>query len=124
MNNQQTPLEKLISDKERIRRQCKQQEQKLSDSFSYIHENAGSLLLSGLSSLLFPGSKSTTKENENKIVPKADGHPSIALGISDFLSIAKGLVPIAWDFALPFITTWGFKKAKKWLSNLFFKKKK
>ncbi len=52
MNNQQTPLEKLISDKERIQRQCKRQEQKLNEDFSYIQENAGSLLLSGLSSLL------------------------------------------------------------------------
>ena len=49
MNNQQTPLEKLISDKERIQRQCKRQEQKLNEDFSYIQENAGSLLLSGLS---------------------------------------------------------------------------
>lgn len=44
MNNQQTPLEKLISDKERIQRQCKRQEQKLNEDFSYIQENAGSLL--------------------------------------------------------------------------------
>ena len=64
MNNQQTPLEKLISDKERIQRQCKRQEQKLNEDFSYIQENAGSLLLSGLSSLLFPSNKSTTKTND------------------------------------------------------------
>ena len=31
MNNRQTPLEKLISDKERIQRQCKRQEQKLNE---------------------------------------------------------------------------------------------
>ena len=74
MNNRQTPLEKLISDKERIQRQC--------------------------------------------------GQPSIALGISDYLSIAKGMIPIAWDLAQPFIMTWGIKKAKKWFSNLLFKKKK
>ena len=42
MNNRQTPLEKLISDKERIQRQCKRQEQKLNEDFSYIQENAGS----------------------------------------------------------------------------------
>ena len=39
MNNRQTPLEKLISDKERIQRQCKRQEQKLNEDFSYIQEN-------------------------------------------------------------------------------------
>lgn len=66
MNNRQTPLEKLISDKERIQRQCKRQEQKLNEDFSYIQENAGSLLLSGLSSLLFPSNKSTTKNKRQE----------------------------------------------------------
>ena len=118
MNNQQTPLEKLISDKERIQRQCKRQEQKLNEDFSYIQENAGSLLLSGLSSLLFPSNKSTTKTNDKNTAPVTAGQPSIALGISDYLSIAKGMIPIAWDLAQPFIMTWGIKKAKKWFSNL------
>ena len=118
MNNRQTPLEKLISDKERIQRQCKRQEQKLNEDFSYIQENAGSLLLSGLSSLLFPSNKSTTKTNDKNTAPVTAGQPSIALGISDYLSIAKGMIPIAWDLAQPFIMTWGIKKAKKWFSNL------
>lgn len=69
MNNRQTPLEKLISDKERIQRQCKRQEQKLNEDFSYIQENAGSLLLSGLSSLLFPSNKSTTKQTTRTQLP-------------------------------------------------------
>ena len=73
MNNQQTPLEKLISDKERIQRQCKRQEQKLNEDFSYIQENAGSLLLSGLSSLLFPSNKSTTKTNDKNTAPVTAG---------------------------------------------------
>ena len=74
MNNQQTPLEKLISDKERIQRQCKRQEQKLNEDFSYIQENAGSLLLSGLSSLLFPSNKSTTKTNDKDTAPVTTLH--------------------------------------------------
>ena len=77
MNNpQQTPLEKLISDKERIQRQCKRQEQKLNEDFSYIQENAGSLLLSGLSSLLFPSNKSTTKTNDKNTAPVTAGQPA------------------------------------------------
>lgn len=123
MNNRQTPLEKLISDKERIQRQCKRQEQKLNED-SLIYGDAGSLLLSGLSSLLFPSNKSTTKTNDKNTAPVTAGQPSIALGISDYLSIAKGMIPIAWDLAQPFIMTWGIKKAKKWFSNLLFKKKK
>ena len=106
MNNQQTPLEKQISDKERIQRQSKRQEQKLNEDFSYIQENAGSLLLSGLSSVLFASYKSTTKTNDMNTAPVTAGQPSIALGISDYLSIAKGMIPIAWDLAQPFIMTW------------------
>ena len=116
MNNQQTPLEKLISDKERIQRQCKRQEQKLNEDFSYIQENAGSLLLSGLSSLLFPSNKSTTKTNDKNTAPVTAGQPSIALGISDYLSIAKGMIPIAWDLAQPFIMTWE-RDPKRWESK-------
>ena len=124
MNNRQTLLEKLISDRRRIQQECTIQEQKLNEDFSYIQENAGSLLLSGLSSLLFPSNKSTTKTNDKNTAPVTAGQPSIALGISDYLSIAKGMIPIAWDLAQPFIMTWGIKKAKKWFSNLLFKKKK
>lgn len=37
-NNPQTPLEKLISDKRRIKRQCIIQKQKLNDDF-HIYKN-------------------------------------------------------------------------------------
>lgn len=126
MNNQPTPLEKLISDKQRIQEQCKVQEQKLNQDFSYIQENAGSLLLSGLSSLLFPNNKSTTKTstNEQTATSSTTGQPLISLGVGDYLSVAKGLLPLAWDLAQPFIMTWGIKKAKKLVTNLLFRKKK
>ncbi len=124
MNNPQTPLEKLISDKERIQRLCEYQEQKLNEDFSYIQENAGNLLLSGLSSLLFPGNKQTSKTAGKDTAPAVTGQSSFALGIPDMLSLAKGMIPIAWDIIQPLLMTWGIKKAKKWLSNLLFKKKK
>ena len=62
MNNPQpTPLEKLISDRRRIQQECTIQEQKLNADFSYIQENAGTLLLSGVSALLFPNTKTKSK---------------------------------------------------------------
>lgn len=62
MNNpQQTPLEKLISDRRRIQQECTIQEQKLNADFSHIQENAGTLLLSGVSALLFPNTKTKPK---------------------------------------------------------------
>lgn len=125
MNNQQTPLEKLTSDKERIRQQCCIQEQKLNKDFSYIQENAGSLLLSGLSSVLFPNSKPSAQTNgAGQSAAQATGLTPISLSLTECLSIAKSMIPVAWELAQPFIVSWGARKAKKWFTNLFVKKKK
>jgi hypothetical protein len=121
-NKPLTPLEKLISDKERIRKQCVIQEQKLNDDFSYIQENAGSLLISGFTTLLFPNSKS--KKTESTETATTASLPVTPIGFSDYLSIAQGLLPVAWDVVRPFLLTWGIRKAQSWFTNLLFKKKK
>ena len=59
---QQTPIERLLADKQRIRQSCTEYEKRIGNSMTYIQENAGTLLLSGMSSLLFPakpGNKTT-----------------------------------------------------------------
>ena len=112
MNNQQTPLEKLISDKERIQRQCKRQEQKLNEDFSYIQETPEVCCYPDYRLSFSLAISQTTKTNDKNTAPVTAGQPSIALGISDYLSIAKGMIPIAWDLAQPFIMTWGIKKRK------------
>lgn len=121
-NKPLTPLEKLISDKERIRKQCVIQEQKLNDDFSYIQENAGSLLISGFTTLLFPNTKS--KKTESAETATTASQPVTPIGFSDYLSIAQGLLPVAWDVVRPFLLTWGIRKAQSWFTNLLFKKKK
>lgn len=121
-NKPLTPLEKLISDKERIRKQCVIQEQKLNDDFSYIQENAGSLLISGFTTLLFPNTKS--KKTVSTETATTASQPVTPIGFSDYLSIAQGLLPVAWDVVRPFLLTWGIRKAQSWFTNLLFKKKK
>ena len=121
-NKPLTPLEKLISDKERIRKQCVIQEQKLNDDFSYIQENAGSLLISGFTTLLFPNTNS--KKTESTETATTASQPVTPIGFSDYLSIAQGLLPVAWDVVRPFLLTWGIRKAQSWFTNLLFKKKK
>ena len=121
-NKPLTPLEKLISDKERIRKQCVIQEQKLNDDFSYLQENAGSLLISGFTTLLFPNSKS--KKTESTETATTASQPVTPIGFSDYLSIAQGLLPVAWDVVRPLLLTWGIRKAQSWFTNLLFKKKK
>jgi hypothetical protein len=125
MNNlqTQTPLEKLISDKQRILRECSFQEQKLNDDFLYIQDNASSLLLSGISSLLFPKTKAKSEKTDNN-QPVAGVSPTTPLGLSDYLSVAQGLFPLAWDVARPLLVSWGIRKAQAWVIGKLFRKKK
>ena len=125
MNNpQQTPLEKLISERRRIQQECMVQEQKLNADFSYIQENAGTLLLSGLSTLLLPNTKAKSKETENSQPAQVSDVPSMSLGLADYLSVAQGLLPVAWDVARPLLTAWGIQKVQAWIIKKLFKKKK
>ena len=123
-NNQLTPLEKLTFEKRRLQEECRLQANKLNDDFAYIQENTGSLLMSGLSALLFPHSKQTAskgKRTSSNTVPAAT---PVDFGLSGYLSIAKGMLPVVWDVVQPIIMTWGIKKAQKWLVGLFSSKKK
>lgn len=121
-NNPQTPLEKLISDKRRIKRQCIIQKQKLNDDFSYIQEHAGSLLLSGVTSLLFPNSKSEKKESIPTV--STSETPLSSIGISDYLHIAQGIFPLVWDVARPLLFSLGNTEGSELVYRLVVKKKK
>lgn len=120
----QTPLERLLSDKGRIQHQCKQQEEKLNADFTYIQENAADLLLSGLSSLLFHGGKSTPQTTQEESSAVQNASSPVTLELSDYLTMAKGMIPIAWDFVRPIIVSWGIGKAKRWIASRLFKRKK
>ena len=118
----QTPLQKLLADKEQIRQQCRLQEQKLNEGFVYMQDNAASLLLSGVSALLFPDSGRTAKKGK---ATSSSGHTqeTASLGLSDFFSIGKTMVPVLWDIVQPFIITWCIRKMKKIINNVFAGKK-
>lgn len=127
MNRELTPLERLQLEKTRLRAVGKLQEEKLTADFHYMQENAGSILLSGISTLLFPNSKSgsSAKKQPEGTASEAtaNGAPQQPLGFSDYLSIAGGLAPVAWGIVQPIILTWGMKQVKKWLSRHLFTKK-
>lgn len=123
-NNRLTPLEKLIFDKKRLLQESQNQEQKISEHFSYIKEHAGSLVFSGISSLIFPSSKSHASKEDPKPAKSTSILPTISLGTPDYLSIAKSMLPVVWDIAQPLLLTWGIKKAQKWITHLIFRKKK
>ena len=123
-NKLQTPLEKLISDKEHIRKQCVIQEQKLNDDLFYIQENAGSLLISGFTTLLFPNTKTKkTESTDPSASATSPAQAAIPIGFSDYLSIAQGLLPLL-GCSKTTLAYLGIRKAQKCYRPLFKKKKK
>lgn len=115
----QTPLEKLLADKQRIQQACLEQENKINKTFTYIQENAGSLLLSGLSSLLFPAKPDKKGETAQGTVASATPATTSPLGLSDYLSVGKALVPLAWEIIQPIVVSWGIRTIRKKITNLF-----
>ena len=121
---QQPPLEKLLADKQRIQQACLEQENKINKTFTYIQENAGSLLLSGLSSLLFPAKPDKKGETAQGTVASATPATTSPLGLSDYLSVGKALVPLAWEIIQPLVVSWGIRTIRKKITNLFSPSKK
>ncbi|MDR0348154.1 MAG: hypothetical protein LBH90_01510 [Tannerella sp.] len=118
----QTPLAKLQHKKESVRRESELQIQKLEQHLLYVKENAGSLVLSGISSLLLPGSKTSPKKGKvQQSLPAQATHP---FGLLNYLSLGKEMLPVALEIAQPFLITWGLKTVKKLITRIFFKKKK
>lgn len=120
----QTPLEKLTAEKIKIRRLVKEQETKLNEHIVYVQANAGSLLLSFVSSILFAPSskKENTKETDPSEKETASNMPG-NLSLIDFLPISKLLLPVAWDIAKPILLSWGIKKVTRMATGLFARKK-
>jgi len=110
----QTPLEILLADKEQIRQQCRQQEQKLDQAYAYAQEHVGSLLLSGLFSLLFSnaGESKKRKDVTSSRQLSVAKTPAVSLGLSDYLKVGQMMLPVIWDIAQPVIIAWGIRKIK------------
>ena len=122
-----TPIEQLISDKIDLEKRCRTQEKKLNNDFTYIQNNATSLLLSGVSTLFFPSPKTTKNATGKQTVissgAESDNTTKSPLSVSDYFTIAKSLLPVAWEIVQPMIIAWGVKKAKLYILGLFTSKK-
>ncbi len=119
----QTPLERLLLEKRRVKEACELRKVKLDADCAYIQANAGSLLLSGLSALLFPASGRKTSASADNA--KTEAMPSgLPLSVGDMLAVGKSMLPLVWDMVRPMLMAWGVQKAQKWLIGLLLKKKK
>ena len=122
-NKPLTPIEKLQAEKIDIEAKCRMQEKKLDDDFAYIKHNASSLLLSGISTLLFPPKNTTTKNGQQLALSSETAEHNTTqktvFSVSDYIAIAKSMLPVVWGVLQPIIITWGIKKAQSVLSGLF-----
>ncbi len=128
MSKRQTPKEKLLAEKERIRKECERLERGFNEDLIYIQENIGSIALSSVKSMIFPSSKQ--KEDKQHIATKGIAQNAVRGGIEntseriDYLGIVKEMFPFAWDIAKPFIITWAVRKAQLLMRKAFSSKKR
>jgi hypothetical protein len=125
-NKRLSPIEQLFADKIDIKKKCRIQEKKISADFAYIRDNAGRLLLSGMSSLIFL-SKNENEKPANKLLIRSDKNPDKSknnrLSVFDCLTIAKGILPLVWDILQPIAITWGLSKIKSLITRRFLGKR-
>lgn len=119
-----TPLQKLTAEKNRIKQLTKEQEAKLSEHYNYVQSNAGSLLLSFVSSMLF--SKSSSKDTDSTVETSnqdTNNEPASSLSFSDLIPMSKLLLPMVWEIAKPMLLSWGIKKVSQFTASFFTRRK-
>lgn len=119
-----TALEKLYADKLNCKHKSQEVQQRLNENFSYIQNNAGRIAFSSVTSLMFPGKKSEAPNNQTLNV---DALPVLALnglGISDYISIGRNMLPHIWAIAKPVLVTWGISKTQSFIFGKLFGRKK
>ena len=124
-NKPLTPIEQLLADKNDVEARCNLQAQKVLNDFTYIRSNASSLVLSGLSSLLFSHGQTNKKPETQAVAFINENRPAqdSLFSVSNIFVVAKSMAPILWDIAKPLLIKWGVNKAKSVLAGLFVKKK-
>ncbi|WP_080904793.1 hypothetical protein [Parabacteroides sp. Marseille-P3160] len=124
MRRRQTPKEKLLAEKERLRLECERFEKGFSKDLSYIQENMGSIAFSSIRSLIFPSARPQKEIGKGISQITTRREAETASGHTNYAGIISDLVPMAWNISKPFILTWSVRKAQSLIRNLLFSKKK
>lgn len=120
MKTGQTPLEALQARKEQLRFDAHVQEEKIGANIKYMQHHGTRLVLHSVASTILPGS-SAAPNGPSKTSTRPSGLTDLAMGgISSLMKGNKGILPLIWNFAQPFVLTWGIKGIKK----LLFRKRK
>lgn len=113
MKTGQTPLEALQARKRQLRFDAQIQEDKIGANIKYMQYNGTRLILHSVAAALIPG-KSTTTNHPSGSSTQSSGLADLAIGgVSAFMKGNKGILPMLWGIAQPFVLTWGIKGIKK-----------
>lgn len=107
MNNrpqQITPLQQLIADKRSLRRRLREEEQELDEDWQLVRDNAGRLILTGLSRLFFPRRKNTSSASSQE--NRAGFWQNITDNLPYYLNMTREGLSIAWLFIKPLYKRW------------------
>ncbi|NDV95550.1 hypothetical protein D0T84_11600 [Dysgonomonas sp. 521] len=115
MKNSLTPLEELRREKDMVRRECEESEHRLSDHWTYLSDNAGSLLFQStvnaiLSSFGFGANKKKQQEETSTS--------------NSLLSGLTAYYPVVWELVQPLLWRYFMKKIKSIFSGKKKKKRK
>lgn len=110
-NRQLTPLQILSYEKKRLTIRCDEQEQRINQHLSYIHQHAGRFLIAGMNSLFFP-STANIKSREQVTEDNT---------LNTYLHVLKDLVPTIWEMVRPLLISWGFSKMRNSIKLLLKK---
>lgn len=124
MKEKLTPIEKLTSNKARIKYESRIVQDRLSGNLQYLQKNAGKLAVHGVTSAILPNRSSGSGITQSK-----SGLPSTLMnmalgGASTYLGAKSGILPMAIKVAQPLLLTWGIKGAKNLIGKLFSRKNK
>ncbi len=114
-NNSISPLEELRQEKEIVRRECAESEERLADHWSHFKDNAGSLIFySAINSIMKGFGFGGKKESEDKPETRSN---SLVNGL---LSSLTTYYPLIWDMVQPMLIRFAMRKIK----SIFSRKKK
>lgn len=117
-----TEYKKLLAEKCQVKARYKELEYQMEEDFQYLQHHGGSMLLSSLTSMIFP--KSKEKENHTEHTESSEKSSIFSLGnlnFSNYLSIGKSLLPVAFSIAQPFLLSWGLGKVQSGLTHTLLK---
>ena len=115
-NNKLTPIQELTCKRQKIIKQCNQQEQLIGEHVNYINQNAGSLIIKGVKRIFFTPAqpdKSSATSNE-------DGGNDI----NNYIVLIKSYAPMLFAIVRPLLISWGVNKLRHNLKLLLSKKQK